>query len=763
MSSRIVKDKTGNKVSMGLNLDEEFEKLEMGFRNKAAIETAVSQLEEYSLSLKSIEDLEAGDLPSGSDPFDFDEAVAAPVVRPVDALPVATADMPMAELSDQAISLPDLDAEELSLDDADIVDGPVVEKFEKDAKLLPDGFEILTADQIDRNKATTSAVMAEFNSDALKNEWLESIEVDAEEMSAPVEEPVDPEFELRAVLDQVQPRAAADDLDDGADADVADVAPVAVTPKRNLSEILANTSDIEDPMAAAEVFVSERAKRAAPVVAEPEIEKEAERFFEKPKPVAVKPISVKKDIEATWGEPSVLQDRSKMKSNDTVERDLRNAFTDNDDAMADMESSLDDADTDATDAAPKVKKKGFGFYLAATAVAASMGAVGYFGLNTMTQAPQGSIIAAGTSMANPAMMFQSASATDPMPSTPSPVVLAQNPAPVIVAPIELVAQETVAATPVVVATPVTTPDAAADDTTAVDEAPAVDTADAGMDTTGPQNVTDTVLEDLRSLAVTPAAPEVAGGNAQTEAPAAFGQLDNIEAPAIADIDLNNLFLTGADETPEVVEIAAPVPTVSLEEFEDLAQRYDVLNEDVNGIIDSIAERDEIITSIQAQLMETMQRAERAESLSIAQNQVLVRFVAAEEKLEVAEQLIVDLSRRIASVESFNPADRDEVEAKLNVLDESFRGLQRDVGMVARMAINGSPTQVTGRTAAQPLSNFDKAQGAASMRPAFATPDAVPSNVKVGDLVNGYGEVLEIFGVADGGRMVVMENGTVVLN
>ena len=142
--------------------------------------------------------------------------------------------------------------------------------------------------------------------------------------------------------------------------------------------------------------------------------------------------------------------------------------------------------------------------------------------------------------------------------------------------------------------------------------------------------------------------------------------------------------------------------------------------------------------------------------------MLVRFVAAEEKLEIAEQLIVDLSRRISSVENFNPADAEVVEAKLTELDTSFRGLQRDVGMVARMAINGSPTQVTGRTSGQPLSNFDRATNA-SMRTAAATPDAVPASVKVGDHVNGYGTVLEIFGVSDGGRMVVMENGTVVLN
>ena len=170
---------------------------------------------------------------------------------------------------------------------------------------------------------------------------------------------------------------------------------------------------------------------------------------------------------------------------------------------------------------------------------------------------------------------------------------------------------------------------------------------------------------------------------------------------------------------------------------------------------------ERIAQLEATLNAVAERADRAESLALGQNQVLVRFVAAEEKLEIAEQLIVDLSRRVATVEGIDPADREDMDVRLADLDHRMQGLQRDVGMVARMTINGSPAAVGGRSPSG-QANFDRANGAPLASP-VARPENVPNDVTVGDFVNGYGTVLEIFATSDGGRMVVMENGSVILN
>ena len=231
------------------------------------------------------------------------------------------------------------------------------------------------------------------------------------------------------------------------------------------------------------------------------------------------------------------------------------------------------------------------------------------------------------------------------------------------------------------------------------------------------------------------------------------------------MDLSDLFL-GVD-TPEEEEVAEEIieddlpPAVAMTDFEALMESVMTLDENTQDLYELAMTQADALANLENNLELAVERAERAESLALAQNQVLVRFVAAEEKLEIAEQLIVDLSRRVSSVEGIDAADREDVDERLTTLDNQLRGLQRDVGMVARMAINGSPTPTSGR-APSGQANFDSATDA-SMRSPVADPSNVPADAEVGDHVNGYGTVLEIFATSDGGRMVVMENGSVIQN
>lgn len=226
-------------------------------------------------------------------------------------------------------------------------------------------------------------------------------------------------------------------------------------------------------------------------------------------------------------------------------------------------------------------------------------------------------------------------------------------------------------------------------------------------------------------------------------------------------ELSDLFLDFPQVEPAVeVQVVEVVATASLADFEALAASVETLNANINDLFDAIEVRDDQIVELRAAIEEMSDRAVRAENLALAQNQVLVRFVAVEEKLDLAEHLIVDLSRRTARVEGVDPADRAAVDARLVRVDERLSALTRDVGLVARMAINGSPQGVAGART-EGSATYDRAPS--TMVSPVAAPQNVPNDVRVGDMVNGYGAVLEIFATSGGGRLVVMENGTVVLN
>ena len=263
------------------------------------------------------------------------------------------------------------------------------------------------------------------------------------------------------------------------------------------------------------------------------------------------------------------------------------------------------------------------------------------------------------------------------------------------------------------------------------------------------------LADLRNLAAFAVSPPQEAEAAPTFVPSGTATPEGA--------DFSDLFLSAEEPESEVVaEVEIEIePTVALSDFEALMDSVRTLDANNQDLFDVVTAQSERIAQLEATLNAVAERADRAESLALGQNQVLVRFVAAEEKLEIAEQLIVDLSRRVATVEGIDPADREDMDVRLADLDQRMHGLQRDVGMVARLTMNGSPAAVGGR-APSGQANFDRANGAPLASP-VARPENVPNDVTVGDFVNGYGTVLEIFATSDGGRMVVMENGSVILN
>ncbi|MFG6082218.1 hypothetical protein ACEUZ9_002862 [Paracoccus litorisediminis] len=204
--------------------------------------------------------------------------------------------------------------------------------------------------------------------------------------------------------------------------------------------------------------------------------------------------------------------------------------------------------------------------------------------------------------------------------------------------------------------------------------------------------------------------------------------------------------------------------VKEEEFSELAGGIDQLKAAMDEFRGAIEMKDEQIGELQAKLSDAGAQAARAEQLALAQNEVLVKVIRVSDKIDMAESLIVDLSRRVASIETTDPADRVAVERSLEQLDGQVKSLTRDIGMIARVAINGSPSTLPG--AAEKAKDASKgsdpvfAEGKGTKMPPVSEAD-VPANAKKGDFVEGYGYVLDIIPTSDGSNLIVMENGSVL--
>lgn|GEM_PF-6213766 len=201
-----------------------------------------------------------------------------------------------------------------------------------------------------------------------------------------------------------------------------------------------------------------------------------------------------------------------------------------------------------------------------------------------------------------------------------------------------------------------------------------------------------------------------------------------------------------------------------EAVEEISSRLEEANSRLDQLDQAIAERDTRIGEMQAQLTAAQEVAVKAEQLAVAQNDIILKYVRVQEKVDIGEKYIEDLSVRVAELERIEPADRIEVERQFTAANDRIEGLARDVGLIARVAIQGdargsgvrssSETDVPGGAAVYEETRPNK-------KPAGLSPDAVPANAKKGDFVEGYGYVLDVQPTSEGKTLIVMENGTVI--
>lgn len=231
----------------------------------------------------------------------------------------------------------------------------------------------------------------------------------------------------------------------------------------------------------------------------------------------------------------------------------------------------------------------------------------------------------------------------------------------------------------------------------------------------------------------------------------FGR-DPEEEPDTTEVDDGTI--TFSDEQLELLASAEDIDTL-IEMFESSEARISDLEDAVSERDLAIEERDEI-------LLEMAERLSETEAMAMATNEVLTDVVRLQESAETAEELIVDLSQRLAHLEGQDPADRVAIERRLDDVDDRIQSMARDLGLLARMVMTDDGPRAFGQpTAPVPggASVFEDAADKESERP--GAPE-IPSDVATGDMVDGYGEVLDIMSTSDGGQLVVMENGSVIV-
>lgn len=284
------------------------------------------------------------------------------------------------------------------------------------------------------------------------------------------------------------------------------------------------------------------------------------------------------------------------------------------------------------------------------------------------------------------------------------------------------------------------------------EAPAADPADQD-NLFG--DLSELMLEEAETPALQSEAEIALGGIASELEAAANGSIADLllaAEPPMAEepaLDLDKA-LEGYAKIDDVTAFRADI--------DDIRRLFDEYRSELDAKEDRIA-------TLEADLSSAKSQAAHAEQLALAQNEVLVEVVRLADKAAMAETLIVDLSQRIRVLEVIDPADRVAVERGFEQFDNQLKGLSRDVGMLARISINGSPIALPNNTNAGSSAGGGDAVfaegGRVNGKSSSARAENVPSNAKKGDFVEGYGKVLDIIPTSDGSTLIVMENGSVI--
>jgi hypothetical protein len=184
-----------------------------------------------------------------------------------------------------------------------------------------------------------------------------------------------------------------------------------------------------------------------------------------------------------------------------------------------------------------------------------------------------------------------------------------------------------------------------------------------------------------------------------------------------------------------------------------------------------------ITALLQRDSDQAERLERMERLIRGQSAIMAQFGQMEESLEQTQVVLLDVSARIGAVEGKNPADRDAVNRALADIESRLQALTANMSIIARMSIEGVDTlRAPGASSATvgvqtaPQTTDQRAGGSDTVfrsetggfRISSDAAGRIPPGVKKDDFIEGYGYVLDVLPASDGKRLVVMENGSVLI-
>lgn len=223
--------------------------------------------------------------------------------------------------------------------------------------------------------------------------------------------------------------------------------------------------------------------------------------------------------------------------------------------------------------------------------------------------------------------------------------------------------------------------------------------------------------------------------------------------------------------------------VSPEDFEALASRLEVVErarseaeERAARLSDELTGLTDQITGLLQRDSEQADRIERMERLIRGQSAILAQFGQMEESLEQTQVVLLDVSARLGAVEGQNPADRDAVNRALADVEDRLRALTANMSIIARMSIEGvdalrAPNASSGAVGVQTApATRDASSGSNTVfrsepgefRISSDPAGRIPADVKKDDFIEGYGYVLDVLPASDGQRLVIMENGSVLV-
>jgi hypothetical protein len=297
-----------------------------------------------------------------------------------------------------------------------------------------------------------------------------------------------------------------------------------------------------------------------------------------------------------------------------------------------------------------------------------------------------------------------------------------------------------------------------------------------------------VLAPLPDMAQLPSGEETDPEPAEVQTPFEAAELLAPADPIEVTAPEEEFVPVPADVSELLAELSrepeAPAPAgVSPEELKALEARLGEVEqarteaeERASGLTEELTSLTDQITGLLQRDGEQAERLERMERLIRGQSAILAQFGQMEESLEQTQVVLLDVSARIGAVEGQNPADRDAVNRALSDVEERIQALTANMSILARMSIEGvdalrAPNASSGTVGVQTSPAASAPSGGTDtvfqsetggFRITSDPAGRIGPDVAKDDFVEGYGYVLDVLPASDGQRLVIMENGSVLI-